>query len=179
VPRLRRGRRDARTVSGAPGRGTWEEGYYRYLNVGLRLPLSTGTDWFVYDFSRVYARVAGPLTIPAWLEALKAGRCQVTNGPLLSLKVEGKEPGDALALDKPRTVKVTAAAVGRHDFQSLQLVHNGKVVRRTGPGRRDPFRAELEHTVYLDSPGWFALRVESSAKNELGQQLFAHTSPVH
>src|SRR5207302_1948683 len=84
-----------------------------------------------------------------------------------------------LDLKEPRTVKVEAAAVGRHDFQALQLVHNGKVVRQTAPGKKAPFRAELSHAVRLDAPGWFALRVQSTTKNELGQPLFAHTSPVY
>jgi hypothetical protein len=179
VPSALAGRFDALNVCDGTRRGSYEEGYYRYLNVGQRLPISTGTDWFLYDFSRVYAKVAGPLTIPAWLDALKAGRCQVTNGPLLSLKVDGREPGDVLAVEQPRTVKIEAAAVGRHDFQSLQLIHNGKVLRKTVPGRKQPFGAELVHSLRIDSPGWFALRVESTAKNELGQQLFAHTSPVY
>jgi hypothetical protein len=37
----------------------------------------------------------------------------------------------------------------------------------------------LTHTCRIDAPGWFALRIASTAKNELGQQLFAHTSPVY
>ena len=37
----------------AAGTGTFEETYYRFLNVGLKMPISTGTDWFIYDF-RVY-----------------------------------------------------------------------------------------------------------------------------
>jgi len=64
------------------------------------MPISTGTDWFMYDFSRVYAEVQGKLTIPAWLDAVKAGRCQATNGPLLTLKVEGKTPGGAIDLQE-------------------------------------------------------------------------------
>src|SRR5262249_44230262 len=55
--------------------GTYAEDYYRYLNVGQRLPITTGTDWFMYDFSRVYARMepTQPLTAATWLETLKAG----------------------------------------------------------------------------------------------------------
>jgi hypothetical protein len=33
--------------------------------------------------------------------------------------------------------------------------------------------------VRLDEPAWFAARIDSSARNELDQQLFAHTSPVY
>src|SRR5207237_3011963 len=106
-------------------RGSFDDPYYRYLNIGLRMPISTGTDWFLYDFSRVYAKVAGKLTVPAWLAAVKAGRCQATNGPLLSLTVDGKEIGDTIDLDQPRKVRVEATAVGRHNFHELQLVHNG------------------------------------------------------
>jgi hypothetical protein len=76
-------------------------------------------------------------------------------------------------------VKIEAAAVGRHAFQTLELVHNGKVVRTVAPARQQPFRAKLTHACRIDAPGWFALRIASTAKNELGQQLFAHTSPVY
>ena len=31
----------------------------------------------------------------------------------------------------------------------------------------------------VDEPGWFAVRIESTTKNELGQVLFAHSSPVY
>src|SRR5207249_4143932 len=31
----------------------------------------------------------------------------------------------------------------------------------------------------LDGPAWFAARIDSTARNELGGQLFAHTSPVY
>jgi hypothetical protein len=179
VPSAMTGRLHALNVCDGSRRGGYEDTYYRYLNIGLRLPISTGTDWFIYDFSRVYAKLDGPLTIAAWLEALKAGRAQVTNGPLLSLKVDGHEPGAILTLAQPRTVKIEATALGRHDFRALQLVHNGKVVRQVGPARRDPFRAELVHEVRLDGPGWFALRIDSTTKNELGQPLFAHTSPIY
>jgi hypothetical protein len=179
VPTALAGRLDAFNVFDGSRRGSYEDNYYRYLNVGLRLPISTGTDWFVYDFARVYAEVPGKLTIAAWLDAVKAGRCQVTNGPLLSLKVDDREPGDTVKLDQPRSVKIEATALGRHDFQSLQLIHNGKVIRKIASTGRSPFQGELIHELRLDTPGWLAARIESSAKNELGQTLFAHTSPIY
>ena len=48
--------------------GKYEDNYYRYLNVGLRLPISTGTDWFIYDFARVYVRMTDKLSIKSWLD---------------------------------------------------------------------------------------------------------------
>jgi hypothetical protein len=180
VPNILSGRVDALNVFDGSRGGTFEEGYYRFLNVGMRFPISTGTDWFVYDFARVYAKVAGPLTMPKWLAAVKAGRCQVTNGPLLTLTVDGKEVGDVLNLTEPKAVRVEVTATGRHDFQKLQLVQNGRVIQ-TEPGKPKDgvYTARIAREVRLDSPAWFAARIDSTAKNELGGQLFAHTSPVY
>src|SRR5262249_13234723 len=146
----------------------------------LRMPLSTGTDWFLYDFARVYARVPDKLTIASWLEALKAGRCQATNGPLLSLTVDGKEVGETVRLDESRRVTVRATAVGRHDFQRLQLIHNGKVIDTAAAKKQgDGYAALLTREVVLDGAGWFAVRIDTQTKNELGRVLYAHSSPVY
>jgi hypothetical protein len=180
VPSALTGRLHALNVFDGTRTGTYEENYYRYLNIGLRLPLSTGTDWFLYDFSRVYARIKGELTVKSWLAALRAGRCQSTNGPLLSLKVDGLEPGDVLNLDKGKKVRIEATALGRHDFQKLELVHNGKVIQSQAAEAKDGgFSAKLNPEVRIDEPGWFAVRIEAKTTNELGQRLFAHSSPVY
>lgn len=173
------GRLDALNVFDGSRGGDFETNYYRYLNIGLRLPISTGTDWFLYDFARVYAEVPGKLTIPAWLEAVKKGKCQATNGPLLNLRVEGKDIGGVLKLDKPGMVTVEAGAVGRQFFGKLELMFNGKVIETAACGGKGPFQANLKVERLVDGPGWFAARVQSKEKNELGQTLFAHTSPVY
>lgn len=174
------GRIDALNVFDGSRTGTYEESYYRYLNIGMRLPISTGTDWFLYDFARVYARVSGRLTVPAWLEAVKAGRCQVTNGPLLTLTVDDQKIGDVLRLGQPRAVRVEITATGRQDFQELQLVQNGRVIQAEPGQRKDGgYTARVVRDVRLDGPAWFAARINSTTKNELDQPLFAHTSPVY
>jgi hypothetical protein len=180
VPNTLAGRVDALNVFDGTRTGTYEECYYRYLNIGMRFPISTGTDWFVYDFSRVYAKVTGPLTIPKWLDALKAGRDQVTNSPLLTLTVDGKEVGDVITLDRPKAVRVELTATGRHDFQKLELMQNGKVIQSEAAKRKDgAYVATIARAVRLDEPAWFAARIDSTTKNELDRQLFAHTSPVY
>lgn len=180
VPNTLAGRVDAMNVFDGSRVGTFEDSYYRFLNVGLRFPISTGTDWFIYDFSRVYAKVPGPLTIPKWLDALKAGRCQATNSPLLSLTVDGKDIGDVLNFAEAKTVKVEVTARGRHDFQKLELVQNGRVIQtEPAKGQDGTFTAHISKEVRIDEPAWFAARIDSTAKNELDRQLFAHTSPVY
>ena len=197
------GRLHALNVFDGSRRGLFEESYYRYLNVGLKMPISTGTDWFIYDFARVYVRSADPLTVAAWLDGLKTGRNQATNGPLLTLRVNDHGCGDTIKLAKPGKVKIEASAQGRNNFQELQLVHNGKVIRRSAARAGDAgaahevsglapppltscaalarasYRAKLTAEIRVEETGWFAARVESTTKNELGYQLFAHTSPVY
>jgi hypothetical protein len=180
VPNILASRIDALNVFDGARIGTYEEGYYRYLNVGMRLPISTGTDWFMYDFARVYAKVPGELTIPGWLDAVKVGRCQATNGPLLSLTVDGKEIGDVMKLDGAKTVRIEATATGRHNFQTLQLVHNGRVVQTADAKEKDGvWTAKLSRGTLIEEPAWFAARIDSTTKNELDRLLYAHTSPVY
>ena len=50
-----------------------------------------------YCFVGVAVMTIGPCT-DAWLNAVKRGQTLATNGPLLSLKVNGKEVGDTLRL---------------------------------------------------------------------------------
>jgi hypothetical protein len=173
------GRLDALNVFDGSRLGKYEDKYYRYLNIGMRLPISTGTDWFMYDFSRVYAEVRGKLTIPAWLDAVKAGRCQATNGPLLTLEVDGKTMGDVINLKDPKTVKIQASAVARYPVQRLQLICNGKVIKTQAASDKEPGRLQLSHETRIDEPAWFAVRIDSESKNEFDKTLFAHSSPVY
>jgi len=180
APSALAGRLHALNVFDGSRSGSYEDRYYRFLNIGLRLPLSTGTDWFLYDFSRVYARVPERLTIKSWLEALKAGRCVATNGPLLTLTVDGREIGEMLDLAKPRTVRIEVTGLGRHDFGRLQLVQNGKVVQAQPAVRKNGgHSARLVREVSIDEPTWFAVRIDAQEKNELGCRLYAHSSPVY
>ncbi|MCE9560612.1 MAG: CehA/McbA family metallohydrolase [Planctomycetes bacterium] len=180
VPNTLAGRVDALNVYDGSRVGTFDDSYYRYLNIGMRFPISTGTDWFIYDFSRVYAKVPGEVTIPKWLDAVKAGRCQATNSPLLTLTVDGKNIGDVMNLDQPKAVRVEITATGRHDFQKLQLVQNGRVIQsEPSKLKAGVYTARFVREVRLDEPAWFAARIDSTAKNELDRQLFAHTSPVY
>lgn len=173
------GRLDALNVFDGSRTGKYEENYYKYLNIGLRIPISTGTDWFMYDLSRVYAEVRGQVTIPAWLDAVKAGRCQATNGPLLTLQVDGRSMGDVIDLQDAKTIKIQASALGRNPLQRLQLIQNGQVIKTQVAGAREPGSIKLTHEVRVDGPAWFAVRIDGGTPNEFGTTPFAHSSPVY
>lgn len=180
VPNWVAGKLDAQNIFDGGSHGSYEESFYHYLNAGLQVPFSTGTDWFLYDFARAYARVDGDLTPASWLDSLRSGRTFITNGPLLELKVASAGIGDSVEFDGPGTVPVQARARGRLDFGRLELLRNGQVIepvraRRVG----QHFEAVLETELRVDGPCWVAVRVVGGGKTEYGKQLFAHSSPVY
>lgn len=174
-------------------RSTYEDSFYQYLNAGYKIPFSTGTDWFQYDFSRVYANVTDPLSTTSWLKSLKAGRTYITNGPLLDLRIEDKTIGDQLNLTKENNqITIRASGKGRIDFKKLELIHNGKVIAtQNSTPVKNHFEAQLELKLKVDQPGWIALRTPSPSVpnnpkrqqktplNEYGRELFSHTSPIY
>ena len=70
--------------------------WYKLLNCGLRLPASTGTDWFVCSNNRVYVQVDGEFSYASWIEGMKQGRTFITNGPALQLTLNGCPMGDTV-----------------------------------------------------------------------------------
>ncbi|HLW66548.1 MAG TPA: hypothetical protein VKS79_14635, partial [Gemmataceae bacterium] len=75
---------------------------------------------------------------------------------------------------------IVASGIGRQDFQKLQLVQNGKVIATEAVQKKvDHFEARIDREMPVDSPCWLAVRIETDNKNELDQQLFAHSSPVY
>lgn len=181
VPNWMAGLVDAQNIFDGGSLAEYDETYYRYLNLGLKAPFSTGTDWFIYDFSRVYVPLEGPVTEREWLEVLSQGRSYITNGPFLELDAGGRQPGGTVALSGKETVRVRGRGVGRLDFKALELVVNGRVVHaaasRPSGGH---FVADLDFPLEVSEPGWVALRIPRGLPdNELARQLFAHTSPVY
>ena len=192
IPNWITGRVHANNIFDGSRRGSFKDTYYRYLNIGLRVPFSTGTDWFIYDFSRVYVAADRPITPTEWLDRLAAGQTWITNGPLLEFTVDGQPVGRTIDLQQPRSVKVHGRAIGRSDFKRIELIHNGRAVR-AAPSQREGnhFVAEMDFTISLEAPGWLALRTppppvendpelqEPVGENEFGGELFAHTSPIY
>lgn len=149
--------------------------YYQFLNCGYRLPISTGTDWFIYDHNRVYVHLDGPFTYDTWLAGLRAGRTFVTNGPLLDFKVNGLLPGSAIR--GPGRVTITAEVLSRLPFERLEIVHDGDVI--AAETTRDGFHATLHADIPFVSPGWVAARASGAGLTHGGFPVFAHSGPVY
>jgi Tol biopolymer transport system component len=161
--------------------------WYRVLNLGFRVPASAGTDAMTNYWrapaigtTRVYVKSGSPLDYQGWIRGLTEGRSFVTNGPLLFLKVDGKEPGGELGLPEGNTsVRVEAEATSIFPMETLDILVNGKVVSSVKPD--DPFRVKLDTKVPVEASGWIAARVEGPEKQHLlmDSYVYAHTSPVY
>jgi hypothetical protein len=183
------GRLDAMNIYDGGKRAGFDERFYRLLNIGLKVPFSAGTDWFMYDFSRVYVQMDKPTTIDNWLDGLSAGHSYITNGPLFRFRVDKSEIGDTLQIDRPRAVSVLGQIEGRVDFIQAEVVLNGRVIA-TAKTRKvgNHFLAEINQSISIDEPGWIALRIPppnlsdsgpKTPQNEFGRALYGHTSPVY
>lgn len=184
------GRLDAMNIYDGGQRAGYRERFYQLLNAGMKIPFSTGTDWFMYDFSRVYVRMDEPVTVDNWLKALSAGRSFITNGPLFQFQVDKVEIGGTVQLKQAGSVAIHGDVEGRVDFKRAELVHNGRVVATaTTRPVGGHFVAEIKKTIRVSGPGWFALRIPppivdgkpnpASPLNEYGRRLYGHTSPVY
>ena len=171
---------DAHNIFDGGSRGSYEDTFYRFMNIGLRVPFSTGTDWFIYDFSRVYVEVSKPLTVERWLDGLEKGRTYITNGPLLQFSLGEYSPGDVIRLAQPQELNIFSHAVGRCDFQKIEVIYNGRIVQ-SAPSLSVGGHFEARNTapLLISEPGWVVLRISSEQKNELGAPLFGHTSAVY
>jgi hypothetical protein len=116
--------------------------WYQTLNVGFRTRISGETDFpcitdDVVGQGRVYAKIDGPLTYKAYLEAIRTGRTYTSDGRshLMDFAVNGKEVGTVAAgqsedkaseldLSAPATVRVTVKAAAMLDTVPHPEIHN-------------------------------------------------------
>ena len=159
--------------------------WYHLLNCGFRLPATAGTDRIGPEepvgHQRVYVKLDGPLTYPAWMEGLRQGRSFVTNGPMVSLSVDGRGPGETLTISKRKVLRIEARARSLRSFERLEIVVNGKVAASV-PAQDQGRRAELRLDYPADRSLWIAARCMGGSPEETSiwtHPLFAHANPVH
>jgi hypothetical protein len=158
--------------------------WYRLLNCGFRFPATAGTDVFLNrvqsyppGWGRAYVRLTNSLSYTDWIRGQQAGRTFVTTGPMLEFSVEGRDAGETLRFDAPRSVRVRARAWSQYPLANLEVVVNGQVVLTNQPGA-NPREVTLEADVQLERTGWLAVRCTSTQPSYQGNHA-AHTSPVY
>ena len=162
--------------------------WYRLLNCGLTLSACVGTDALLdrstnpLGGARVYVKLDGPLTMRNWLDALKAGRTFVTNGPIPTLDVGGKGPGETCALPGAAKVRVSSTVESLVPFDRIEVIVNGTVAARelVAMGKTTgPFVRRFVVDLPIGRSSWVALRVRGPDQPDLFDgPAWAHTSPV-
>ena len=160
--------------------------WYRLLNCGFHLTASAGTDCFLNRISsrlpgsdRVYVKVEGPLTYPAWIDGLRDGRTFVTNGPMLELTVGNHGIGDTITLDAATELPVKARATSQFPLDKVELIQNGHVVA-TATLSADKREGVLDQRVKLERSGWLSFRATGPGHpDHPAGTLDAHTSPIY
>ncbi len=164
--------------------------WQRLLNLGVPVALSAGTDAMVnvhrnmaVGSARIYVRHPQPLTMPSYLDALRAGRSFVTTGPFLELTVDGKRPGEVLPAAGPRQVEFVVELAAALPVERLEILVNGEVAFRAPPGT--PALAAAGHTqlrgrLSIPAGGWISARAVDEHMSWPGMDSypFALTSPV-
>jgi hypothetical protein len=169
-------RPEFKTAAGMP---LWAmDVYYKFLNSGFRMPVSAGSASGVkaapLGYNRVYVKLDGAFDYRRWFRALKAGRSFATNGPMLFLSVEGKEPGDVLTLptNGRHSVRIKAEVSSQNPLDRLEIVFKGRTLRVL----RGTHRISADFTMDVDETGWFAARAFERPDRTV---RFAHTSPIY
>jgi hypothetical protein len=133
--------------------------------VGFRTRIAGETDFpCIYDgrvgIGRTYAKLAGELSYPAWLDSLKAGRSYVSDGKthLIDFRVNGAEVGsDDLRLGAPGRVKVTVKAAAY-----LPAIPND----------------EIRRAAYDQKPYWDVERARSGDSREVPVEIVVNGKAV-
>ena len=172
--------RDRERLPAPRGNGYWsQEIYYHILNSGLRLPPSAGSASGVLPnpvgYNRVYVHTE-KFTYEKWWEGLRAGRCFVTNGPLLRVEADGKRPGHVFTAAKgcDVSIEIKARLTSRDPIGFIEVVKDGKVERKV------PFaewsKAGSLGELRFDRSGWFLVRAVTDNPRTF---RFASTAPFY
>lgn len=153
--------------------------YYNFLNAGIRIGLSNGSDHpaRLAGICRVYVHAPGPLDYEEWCRRLAEGRTFTTSGPLLTLTVNGKPIGEVLDVEPGTPLEVTADVWSRHPIGRLQIVSNGEVMATLDT---EETQATVSLSLDATEPRWFVARASrNDSFDALAAPDVAHTSAIY
>jgi hypothetical protein len=162
------------------------EMWYRLLNCGFRVAISAGTDSFtnvadhyIAGGGRVYVQIGPRFDYPAWLKAFREGRSFASNGPVISLKVNGQTPGSEIRLDAPAEVTVQATVQTQTPLDSVQLIVNGRPVHSAPVEGKNTI--DIKQPLRVNESSWIGVRALGPPHRLIlnDTAAFAHTSPVY
>jgi len=109
---------------------------------------------------RTYAYLGKDFSIPSWLSALRKGHTFYTSGPLLSLTINGKMPGDDIKLPPAGgTVNIEASVQSITPISKAYIYYNSQVWKELSLSG-DHKLAMFKGPAPVTGSGWFALYAE-------------------
>ena len=186
--------RDTTRLPSPRGNGLWtQEIYYHALDAGLRIPPSAGSASGVLPnpvgYNRVYVHLDSnqeedPRSKPRseqanrwvhqWFEALRSGRCFVTNGPLLRVTANESLPGKTFQLNAAQsmTLELSILCDSNDPLSAIEVIHNGQIAHTI----RGTDLEQQRHSVNLKiaKPGWLLVRAIADVEETF---RFASTAP--
>lgn len=178
-------------ISAADTPYVWELNiWYHTLNVGFRTRISGETDFpCITDArvgqGRVYAKTDGPLTYPAWLDALRAGRTYVSDGRshLMDFSVNGLDVGTRASEVKLAKgtivhahVKVSAylppTEPGRNGGEPLWMIPNGNA------WTKHPANTDIQERPLDAEPYWHIERARIKGTRQVPVELVINGKAV-
>jgi hypothetical protein len=151
------------------------EPLYKAWNCGYHVVASAGEDAFpnfyrsyILGSNRVYVHSGPTLNYDQWTKDFRAGKSFVTSGPLLLLKVNGKEPGEEIRLPEgTHTLKVDVEVKSITPVESIEVMHDGKSLGNV-------------KSVTVDHSGWISVQVKAKYTRDPIRRPFpfAATMPV-
>jgi Tol biopolymer transport system component len=161
--------------------------WYRLLNLGFRLSAGAGTDAMAnyaslrgpVGMNRVFLQTGGDTSAQALHKALQEGHSVASNGPLLALQVDGRNPGDTIELASGRKLNFRAAMRSLAPLDHVEVLYNGRVVARHG--KKDATTADLSGAISVTESGWILLRAWNDEPDPLIFDIYpyASTSPIY
>ncbi|GDX41106.1 hypothetical protein LBMAG21_13980 [Armatimonadota bacterium] len=163
------------------------QNYYALLNCGFNLRPTGGTGTGYHPvplgWGRVYAHLSGKFSYEAWVKALDAGHSFVTNGPLLTVTVDGKEMGTHFQqkVAAQKAYHVVGEASSTAPLHRIEIVVNGKVARTLHPeNHKTPqggYTSRIDSKIPITGSSWLLVRCFEARTDK--RVRFAHTAPAH
>ena len=121
-----------------------------------------------------YVKVDGELTWTKWWENLRAGKCFITNGPLLRVKANDKYSGHVFKSGKNGTVelKFDINLDSRDQVSEIQVINNGRIIHSV-PHSKWPEDGKIG-PIKCTKSGWVVVR---ALTEDTGTYRFAMTAP--
>ncbi len=153
------------------------EVWYKLMNCGFRLAPVGGTDAMAN-----YASIRGPVGLTRafvkmeegdtrplhekFIEGIKKGKTMASNGPLLGFQLDGRGPGEDIALTKKGKIAYKGFVRSSIPLDKVEIVQNGKVVK-TIELSGDRMTADFSGSLTTAASSWVLLRAYSAHNPEV------------